>query len=388
MDSNSDCDSVLSTDSLEVQCFTRCSGVSSEDKPKELKNGNDLEFKRATVPFYKGEVLVDEVKRKSSTIKLENKKLNFDSQSSKFEVTTLPQRASSFLGGIQKTNSARNLSGQRFSRRMEMDVSSCYSVKTRGRSVSYLDQFKKKIYGVSVVDSTTCSTVGSEGHGENLSCTESIIGSSRLSPPEFEFYEDLMANLDSKSPCIETVENIQSLGHKRSKPSRVSKLSKEKVLILPKLDVNPMEIINKKEIDKKKILQRRDEYANQVKLRNQFNINKQKEKDRKSKFSNQIPVKCHLALEKCHKNLSEKTTQKQKNNVEPVPFSFLEVDNTERDTKSLTIKKKISKANKTGKKLTECIKRKGITEDLSILQQRHEKEKSLVDSMRNLIIKT
>uniref|UniRef100_A0A1B6G221 Uncharacterized protein n=1 Tax=Cuerna arida TaxID=1464854 RepID=A0A1B6G221_9HEMI len=388
MDSNSDCDSVLSTDSLEVQCFTRSKGVTPEDKPQELKNGNDLmEFKSATVPFYKGEVLVDEVKRKYSTGKLQNKRLNFDSHSPKFEDTTLPNRASSFLGGIQKINSARNLTGQRFSRRIEMDISNCYSAKTRGRSVSYLERFKKKIYGFSGVDSTTCSTFGSEGHGENLSCTESIIGSSTLSPSEFEFYEDLMANLDSKSSHTETVESIQSFDHKHSKPSRVSKPSKEKLVILPKLDVDSMQISNKKDIDRKKYLQKRDEYANQVKLRNQFNINKQKEKDKKNKFRNQNLVKCHLSLEKCYDNLSEKTIQKQKNTAEPVPFSFLEVDSTERDARSSAIKKKISKAKKTGKNFSECVKKKEIT-DLSMLQQRHEREKTLVDSMRNLIIKT
>uniref|UniRef100_A0A1B6KY55 Uncharacterized protein n=1 Tax=Graphocephala atropunctata TaxID=36148 RepID=A0A1B6KY55_9HEMI len=373
---DSDCDSGLSTDSLD--------NYKLKSKSQTQSNGKGLTDKEnVTVPFYKGEVLVDGIKRKPKhNIKKPDAKLDLSGQYMRFDATTC-YRGSSFLGCIQRTNSARTLIDQRFSRRTEISVPNCYSIKTRGRSVSYLEQFKKKIYGVNKVDSTTYSTVGSE-QVENLSCTGSVLESSTLSTSEFEFYEDLMANLNGKSSPVEIVEDVP-LDKKPTKSRKVPKSSKEKLVVLPKLD--SMLVNDKKEIDRKKSLQKRDEYANQVKLRNQFNINRQKEKDRKNKFQKHNPIKSHLDLEECC-SFQEKPIQKQKNSDNNVPFSFNEIGNTEKEKiATSSFRKKVLKTNKTDKKLTKCTKNNNSSQDLSVLQQRHEKEKKMVDSLRNLIIK-
>ncbi|XP_054262962.1 uncharacterized protein LOC128986559 isoform X1 [Macrosteles quadrilineatus] len=393
----SDSESVYSIDSLE--------GEKGESNLKQCKKTKELSKKtNLTIPFYQGEVSIEAVKRNMDKIKSRTKSSSpncsrIRGQNKSRRIKSSLEKANSITNQVSSSNShnlpqksMQSNSTGRISRRNDFVFENKNSIRDRNRSASYLDQFRKK----KSLDSSSYSTEGSKlSRDRSVSFVSSLSDSSRtrMSSSELEFYDKLMVSprneqhTFSKEP-LETstllMENpMKSAGYKNQEKS-----TKAKPIVLTRIEVE-MPDEHKRELDKKKMVERRDVYANRVKLMNQIKINRQKEKSKYDKFNSMAPPK--LSFEDCFLQLTSNNmnaSMPDRNSSGFPPPSVTQPKLKQPKTEKRVIQERILQTSK-GKRTEVKQNNKTVNNiEIAILQERHEREKSLIESLKNLYLIT
>lgn len=190
---------------FESECALSINSIEDNDSVYTIIINSPREYidlsnsSKVTVPFYKGDVSIEDIKKLSAA---NGQKLRPDVSSS------------NNLFGNKKCHSARNKNCPRTSIIQENQN----SVRLRNRSVSYLEQFRRKHYGTSQTTTSTISIGGSDGEEQEKSMTN-YDQEDKSVTSEFEYYLGLTKNIENKDESLSSATSL-------SKPKNYNRKNK------------------------------------------------------------------------------------------------------------------------------------------------------------------